>query len=60
MPSDKRLWYRSADVVHTQSAGLEWTSLFKIVHVACPHGYFAGCQGLVARDANAASKEKFL
>ena len=58
MTSDERLWHRGADVVFPRLGGLEWASDIIIVHVACPHIYFGDCQGFVAREANAASKEK--
>ena len=58
MTSGECLWCRSADVVFARLGGLEWTNLCNMVHVPCLHGYFAGCQGLVSRGANAASKQK--
>jgi hypothetical protein len=58
MTSRERLWHGGADVVFARLGGLEWASHFTMVHVACPHVYFVDCQGFVAREANAASKQK--
>jgi hypothetical protein len=58
MTSRERLWHCGAGVVFARLGGLEWASVLLMVHVACPHVYFADCQGLVAQHANAASKQK--
>ena len=52
------VWHRGADVVFAWLGGVEWASHFAMVHVAFPHVYFVGCQGLGAREENAASKQK--